>query len=445
LTSYQFIQVYRRLPKSAFCPRVKSRTAEFGGAKTLVKKINRLTARAVATLKKPGRHADGGGLYLRVDDSGARRWVFLWERKADGKRMQREAGLGSAQAVTLARAREKAAAFRSMLAEGVDPLAARAASTAAREGRRTFGHIAEAFLAAKEHSWRNAKHRAQWRMTLEKYAADLWPRPVDEVDTTAVLATLQPLWQAKPETASRLRGRIEAVLDAARVQGLRSGENPARWRGHLDKILPKAKKLARGHHRAMPYADVPGFLARLRNRPAIAAIALDYLILTAARSGEVLGAQWREIDFEAKVWTVPAARMKGGREHRVPLARAALTILNNLGECKTGDFIFPGQRLGQPLSNMALEMVLRRMKVNPTVHGFRSAFRDWCGDHTHFPREIAEAALAHVVGDATERAYRRGDALEKRHGLMEAWATFCGDQPMCGKNLKDGTDVESGG
>jgi integrase len=371
--------------------------------------------------------SDGAGLYLKVDTSGAKRWVFLWERKANGKRMQREAGLGSVQAVTLARAREKAAEFRSMLAEGVDPLDARAATTAAREGRRTFGQIAEAFLATKEHGWRNAKHRAQWRMTLERYAAALWARPVDEVDTAAVLAALQPLWQVKPETASRLRGRIEAVLDAARVQGLRNGENPARWRGHLDKLLPRPKKLARGHYAAMQYAAVPAFIARLRDQPAIAAMALDFLILTAARTGEVIAAQWAEIDLDARVWTVPGTRMKGGREHRVPLSRPALALLNRLAEAKTGAFVFPGQRLDKPLSNMSLEMVLRRMSLNGvTVHGFRSAFRDWCGDHTSFPREVAEAALAHVAGDATEQAYRRSDALEKRRGLMEAWGMFCG-------------------
>jgi integrase len=230
------------------------------------------------------------------------------------------------------------------------------------------------------------------------------------------------------------------------VQGLRHGENPARWRGHFDKILPKPKKLRRGHHAAMPYADVPAFLVHLRERSAIAPLALQFCILTAARTGEVIGARWAEIDFGSKVWTVPAARMKGGREHRVPLSCAALPILKNLGEFKTGDSIFPGQRLDRPLSNMALEMVFRRMKVDGvTIHGFRSAFRDWAGDETHFPREVAEVALAHIAGDATELAYRRSDALEKRRELMEAWAAFYDGQLLCGKNLKDGTDVEGGG
>jgi integrase len=243
---------------------------------------------------------------------------------------------------------------------------------------------------------------------------------------------LAPIWQTKAETAARLRGRIERVLDAARVKGLRSGENPARWRGHLDKLLPKRQKLSRGHHVAMPFEDVPDFVADLRKREAIAALALEFCILTASRSGEVLGAVWPEINRAAKVWTVPAERMKGGREHRVPLSPRALEILDKLAAVTAGDHIFPGQRLGRPLSVMAMEMVLRRMKVDVTVHGFRSAFRDWAGETTTFPREVAEAALAHVVGDKTERAYRRGDALEKRRKLMDAWAAFIGSSKTAG-------------
>jgi integrase len=283
-----------------------------------------------------------------------------------------------------------------------------------------------ALLAAKAPEWRNAKHRAQWAMTLRTYAAPLWPVPVAEVDTAAVLSALQPVWQAKPETASRLRGRIEAVLDFAKAHGQREGENPARWRGHLDKLLPKRGKLTRGHHAAMAYREIPAFMARLRERDAIAALALEFTILTAARTGEALGAQWREVDFEAKVWTVPAPRMKAGREHRVLLSGQAMEILKKLAGAKTGEFIFPGQRLERPLSSMALAMVLRRLKMEGvTTHGFRSAFRDWCGEETSFPREIAEAALAHVTKDKTEAAYRRGDALQKRRALMEAWASYC--------------------
>jgi integrase len=250
--------------------------------------------------------------------------------------------------------------------------------------------------------------------------------PVDEVATEAVLDVLRPVWQRAPETASRLRGRIEAVLDFAKARGWRAGENPAVWRGHLALILPKRQKLTRGHHAAMAFDAVPEFIAALRERDAMAALALEFLILTAARSGEVLGARWAEIDLEAKVWTIPASRMKAAREHRVPLSSRALAILAQLVETKTGEFVFFGQRHGKPLSPMSLEKTMRRLKVvGATVHGFRSAFRDWAGETTSFPREIAEAALAHVAGDSTERAYRRGDALEKRRELMEAWAAFC--------------------
>jgi integrase len=244
---------------------------------------------------------------------------------------------------------------------------------------------------------------------------------------------LQPLWLTTPETASRLRGRIETVLDAARAKGhiARNEANPARWRGHLDKLLPKRQKLTRGHHAAMAFDNVPDFIGRLRERQAMAAMALKFAILTAARSGEVLGARWAEFDLESKVWVIPAGRMKAGREHRVPLSCWALAILAEFVKGRTCEFVFAGQKTGKPLSGMAMEMVLRRMKVEGvTVHGFRSAFRDWCGEATSFPRELAEAALAHVAGDATEQAYRRGDALEKRRKLMEAWANFC--EPKAG-------------
>jgi integrase len=318
-----------------------------------------------------------------------------------------------------------------MLEAGKNPIEAKRQAAMIEAGKPTFGTVADALMAAKESEWRNPKHRAQWRMTLETYAAPLWPRPVDEIDTAAVLAVLKPLWQAKPETASRLRGRIEAVLDAAKAQGHRSGENPAAWRGHLAHLLPKRGKLTRGHHAAMAYADVPAFVAQLREREALAALALEFCILTAARSGEVLGARWSEVDLVAKVWTVPAERMKATREHRIPLSDRAVAILEKLAEARAGELVFPGQRANKPLSTMAMEMVLRRMKIEgATVHGFRSAFRDWAGNETHFPREVAEAALAHVIGDKAEQAYRRGDALEKRCGLMEAWSQHCEPKTM---------------
>ena len=381
----------------------------------------RLTARAAATTR-PGRHGDGAGLYLVVAPSGARKWVyrFSFARKVT------EMGLGSAGVVSLAQARSKAREARKMLDAGQNPIEARRRAARIGAGKSSFGAVAEALMAAKESEWRCAKHRAQWRMTLKTYAAPLCSRPVDEIDTAAVLAVLTPLWGEKPETASRLRGRIEAVLDAAKARGLRSGENPAAWRGHLAHLLPKRKMLARGHHAAMAYADIPAFLARLREREALAARALEFCILTAARSGEVLGARWREIDLAARIWTVSAGRTKAAREHRVPLCARALAILEGLARRPADEFIFPGRRRGKPLSPTAMEMVLRRINRNDvTVHGFRSAFRDWAGEETNFPREVAEAALAHLVGDKSEQAYRRGDALEKRRALMAAWACHC--------------------
>ena len=274
--------------------------------------------------------------------------------------------------------------------------------------------------------FRNEKHKAQWKSTLATYAAPLRDKPVDTITTDDVLAILKPIWTTKPETASRVRGRIEKVLDAAKAKGFREGENPARWRGHLDHLLPRPSKLARGHHAAMPYDEVAAFVAELREREAIAALALELCILTAARSGEILGMRWDEIDLDKKIWTVPAHRMKAGREHRVPLSQRATAILVRLSEHRSGDFVFPGQRRDKPLSNMAMEMMLRRMKIeNATVHGFRSSFRDWAGNETGYPRELIETALAHVIGDKAEQAYRRSDALEKRRKLMEAWAGYC--------------------
>lgn len=347
---------------------------------------------------------------------------FVWQGKV------REMGLGPASTVPLARARELADVARRDVAEGRNPITAREATRKVQSAMPTFGQMADVVMEAKASEWRNEKHRAQWRMTLTEYAKPMRERPVDEIDTEVVLSVLQPIWQSKPETAARLRGRIEVVLDAARAKGHipKNEANPARWRGHLDKLLPKRRMLSRGHHAAMAYQVVPEFIGRLREREAVAALALEFAILTAARSGEVLGARWEEIDFEAKVWTVPAARMKAEREHRVPLSERALAILGDLAQVRAGDFVFRGQRAGMPLSNMAMEMVLRRMDLDGvTVHGFRSAFRDWAGNETHFPREIAEAALAHVVGDKAEQAYRRSDALEKRRALMAAWAAHC--------------------
>jgi integrase len=383
----------------------------------MARKINRLNARLVATIAECGRHADGGGLYLSISPNGGRRWVFLyrWHGKPT------EIGFGAARDVSLARARELAGHARAKLAEDTNPKEVRRSSADA-----SFGECADRVIEAMRPSWRNAKHAAQWEMTLRDYAAPLRRLPADKVTTDDVLSVLKPLWNAKPETASRLRGRIERVLDAAKAQGLRSGENPARWRGHLDQLLPKRQKLTRGHHAAMDYADLPAFVENLKSREGSAARALEFAILTAARSGEVLGARWAELDLHRGVWTVPAMRMKAGREHRVPLSRHALNLVQAMQVNRNGDFIFAGQKPASPLSVMALEMVLRRMKIeNATVHGFRSAFRDWAAECTNFPNEVCEAALAHVIENKAEAAYRRGDLFEKRRKLMDAWGSYC--------------------
>jgi len=354
---------------------------------------SQVESRRVATLVAPGRYGDGGGLFLVISQALARKWVFRYRYRGN----RHDMGLGSARVIPLSRARELAASARASLASGVDPRTSRRPTSIP-----TFGDTADQLVEDLSPSWRNEKHRAQWRMTLEVYAASLRAVPVNEIDVQHVLAVLKPIWASKPETASRLRGRIERVLDAARAKGHRQGDNPARWRGHLDHLLPVRQRLTRGHHAAMAYADLPRFMAVLRTHVAVAALALEFLILTAARTGEVLGARWQEFDLERAVWTVPGSRMKAGRVHRVPLARRALDILTTAAEVRTGDYVFPGRQSDQQLS-----------------------FRDWAGEATHFPREIAEAALAHTIGDQTERAYRRGDALEKRRKLMEAWAGFC--------------------
>lgn len=377
----------------------------------------RLTARKVASAK-PGKHSDGGNLYLVVSETSTRKWVlrFTWRGAA------KEMGLGSANDVSLADAREKAADARRKIAKGLNPIEERKRDG----GIPTFGSMADDVCEALSAGFRNEKHKAQWRTTLVTYAAPLRAKPVDTVSTEDVLAVLKPIWTEKPETASRVRGRIEKVLDAAKAKGHRTGENPARWRGHLDHLLPKPQKLTRGHHAAMPYESVPAFFADLRTREATAALALEFCILTAARSGEVLALSRPEIDMDKKVWTVPAHRMKAGREHRVPLCDRAVSILKELMKLTKGKFLFAGQSGDKPLSNMAMDMMLRRMKHHDvTVHGFRSSFRDWAGNVSNFPREIVETALAHVIGDKAEQAYRRSDALEKRRKLMEAWAAYC--------------------
>lgn len=383
----------------------------------------RLSDRQVRAIKADGLHACGDGLYLEIDGD-AKRWHFRYQ--VAGKR--RAMGLGSLAEVTLKAAREAIDDARRVIRNGQDPIEARRVE---RTTIPTFGAFADDLIASLEGGFTNDKHRYQWHQTLgDAYCKPIRGKLISDIETADVLTVLKPIWQAKQETASRLRGRIEKVLDAAKARGLRAGENPARWRGHLANLLPRRQKLAvRGHQPALPFDEVPGFVARLRERDAIAARALEFLILTAARAGEVFGATWGEIDLAAMVWSISASRMKARKPHRVPLTARCAAILEAMARWRTSDdpkaYVFPGGRAGRPLSNMAFKSLLLRMGETSFVpHGFRSSFRDWCGECTPFPREVAEAALAHIVGNSVEQAYRRGDALEKRRELMTAWASF---------------------
>lgn len=398
----------------------------------------RLTARAVATISKPGMHADGQGLYLKVDKSGAKRWafIFFWPHPSDRTKTKRtEMGLGRLGDLSLAEAREKAAEARRQVAAHTNPIEARKAALAAdRAIVPTFGQVAEDYIKAQTPSFRNEKHLWQWSQTLgDGYCANLRKRPIDQVTTEDVLGVLQPIWLEKNETASRIRGRIERVLDAAKARSLRTGENPARWRGHLDKLLPKRQKLQRGHHPAMPYVDIPVFLDKLAVAGGIGALALRFCVLNASRTGEILGAKWSEFDLEKGIWTVPPERMKAGREHRVPMSGAALQIIKGMAEARAGEFVF-GTGPNRAISNMTMAKALKTAGAGEfTVHGFRSSFRDWVSEETSFSGDLAEAALAHIIGNETERAYRRGDALAKRRQLMDAWAEFCTSTRADGK------------
>jgi integrase len=388
------------------------------------RKQNLLTARNIETAKQPGRYSDGNGLYLVVRAGGSRQWVFLYRR--DGR--LKEMGLGSpAKGVTLAMARNLRDNARALMVRGNDPLEARRQAEQSAAGIPTFGAYALALVGRIEEGFSNPKHRQQWRNTLETYCEPIWQFPIDRVDTAGVLSCLTPIWHTKPETASRVRGRIERVLNAAKAERLRAGENPAAWRGHLDATLPKPGKLTRGHHAALAYADMPAFMASLRARPAVAASALEFAILTATRTSEVLNAKWAEFDLEGGLWTIPAERMKARREHRVALPKRALAIVKELSTAKSSDYVFPGQKRGRPLSNMAMLMLLERMGKRGAItsHGFRSTFSDWASEVSPFSSELRESALAHTIGNKAEAAYRRGDALEKRRAMMEAWAQWC--------------------
>lgn len=400
---------------------------------------NALTPLAVKNAK-PGRHADGGGLHLLVKETGARSWVYRFMLK--GK--SRDIGLGAAGqgGISLADARTARDALRLKVKAGIDPLEERqreatealAAAQAAAIAGMTFKAVAEAYIGANETSWRNDKHRQQWRNTLASYVYPVMGElPVADIGTSHVLKILEPIWHDKPETASRIRGRIETVLDAAKARGYREGENPARWRGHIAQILPLRSRLTRGHHKAMPYEAIPAFMAKLREREAMAALALEFVILTATRTSEVLGASWAEVDLDKAIWTVPASRMKAGKEHRIPLSPRAVEILEAVKPLGKAS-LFPADKGGK-LSTMAMSMLLRRMKLDCTVHGFRSGFRDWAAECTGYAHEVCEMALAHVIGNKSEAAYRRGDLFDKRRRLMADWATYCASDGAAGAKV----------
>lgn len=380
---------------------------------------HKLTEARCKSFEAPGVYGDGDGLWLRVHPGGSRNWLFIYRRGTS----RTEIGLGGygqgTAPVSLKRAREKAQEIREALARGEDPRKKKEVPAT------TFGECVEAVLALKEREWSNPKHGDQWRMTLRQYAKPLHDRPIAAISVDDVVACLTPHWIERPETANRLRSRIAAVLDYGKARGLRSGDNPAAWAGNLDKLLPRRQKLSRGHHAAIDYHKVPDTVAALRNARGVSARAVEFLTLTAARSGEVRGAVWGEIDFDAALWVVPAERMKAGQEHRVPLVARAIEILHAQKSRATSELVFGGDRDGRPISDTAMTKALRNAADDPTVtlHGMRSAFRDWAGDMTNHPREVAEAALAHTI-QGVEAAYRRKDALAKRRALMEEWASF---------------------
>jgi integrase len=403
--------------------------------------IERLSAVAVSKLaKRKGVFCDGGGLYLHSDPPAQCSWLFRY--RVDGK--TRWMGLGAYPAISLGKARELALNARTLKTLGSDPIqqrdADRVAARLADMKAVTFKECAESFIKSHRSGWRNAIHASQWENTLRAYAyPHIGSLPVQAIDTSLVLKVLEPIWTEKPETASRLRGRIENIIGWAKVRGYRDGENPARWKGHLDHLLPAKSKVRRvRHHAAMPYADVPTFMGLLRSQDGIATRAFEFLVLSAARTGEVIGLRWREIDLKNKVWIVPGDRMKAGKEHRVPLSPRAVAILQAIKPdgVEPAAFVFPGSRQQKPQSNMVFLMLLRRMKLGHlTAHGFRATFKTWATERTNFPREVVEAALAHVAGDKLEAAYQRGDIFDKRLRLMTAWAEYCGTKSAVASNV----------
>ena len=390
--------------------------------------LHRLSSRRVDTERKQGRYADGGGLYLQVSPQGTKSWLFRFTLGGKARQM----GLGAIQTISLREARNAALKCRKLLHEGVDPIEERKRERSSKriqdETAKTFKECAEAFINSHKTGWRNAKHAAQWTSTLETYAYPvIGSLPVQDVDVSLIMNVLEPIWQEKTETASRVRGRIENIIDWATVANYRKGENPARWKGHLEIMLPAKSAVSKvKHHEALPYDEVGAFMGELELRDGVSARGLEFQILTAARTGEVMMSTWAEIDLDKAIWTIPADRMKGGKEHRVPLPEKAVTLLRGMQDTAVSEFVFPGAQSNRPLSNMAFLQLIKRMgKGELTAHGFRSTFRDWAAERTSYPREVAEMALAHTIGDKVEAAYRRGDLFDKRRKIMEAWAMFC--------------------
>jgi integrase len=391
-----------------------------------------LTARQVAAITAPGLHPVGGavGLYLQVTSDAGRSWVYRYQLNGE----RHDMGLGPLDAIGLAEARQRAVDARRMVLAGTDPIEARrierATMALSAATAMTFKQCAEAYITAHQAGWKNPVHAKQWPSTLATYVYPVFGAlPVQAVDVGLVMKVIEPIWSTKPETASRVRGRIESILDWATSRSYRRGENPARWRGHLENLLPNASKVRRVvHHAALPYSDIAAFMAELRQQEGVAASALEFAILSAARTGEVLGARWPEINLAGRIWTIPAERMKAGKEHRVPLSDAAVVVVEAMTAIRSSEYVFPGASAGRPLSNMVFLMLLRRMgRGDLTAHGFRSTFSDWCAEQTNFPSEVREMALAHAVGDKVEAAYRRGDLFQKRRQLADAWGRFCAD------------------
>ena len=390
------------------------------------RRVGRLTTRYVETVKTEGLHGDGGNLFLKVGDGGSKSWMF--RHQVNGK--VRKYGLGPFITVSLADARQRAEVIRKQLLDGIDPRevqrAEKEAAAVAQANSISFDDATAAYIKSHQAGWKSDKHAAQWQATLSTYASPVFGKlPVSAIDTGMVMRVLEPIWASKNETAHRVRGRIEAVLSWAKVRGYRSGENPATWRDNLKHLLPARNKVHKiEHHAALPYAELPAFMRDLRERFGVAALALEFAILTATRTSETLNAAWSE--FDNAIWTIPPERMKADREHSVPLCDRGLAIVQQMQTVRSGEFVFPGAKRGRPLSNMAMLTTLRRMdRGDLTAHGFRATFKTWATEKTSYQREVIEVALAHTIGGKVEKAYQRGDLLEKRRQLMDAWAAFC--------------------